>query len=139
MRRISAQLKKVRNLLIQRRDALRLSLAGDATALSKLKETVGDEMDAAFDTVTGETTSQLAEVESRELAEICNAIDRIDSGDYGKCEACNKVIGALRLQALPYATLCIACARRDERAGPSRGGARFGMSDFSDREIEQDV
>jgi RNA polymerase-binding transcription factor DksA len=35
------------------------------------------------------------------------AIHRLDTGKYGICERCGKVISARRLEALPYATLCM--------------------------------
>jgi DnaK suppressor protein len=120
---------KIKAVLLKRRNALRQSLAGDISYLSDTKEQVGDEIDAALDTAAGEASSQLAEVESRELAEIELALTRIKEGSYGKCEDCQKTIGAIRLQALPYATLCINCARKDERnrhsGYSSRGNDRF--------------
>jgi DnaK suppressor protein len=118
---------KIRAVLLKRRDALRQALAGDIHYLSNTKEQVGDEIDAALDTAAGEASSQLAEVESRELAEIELALTRIKEGHYGKCEDCQKTIGAIRLQALPYATLCINCARNEERHRHSgmRSGDKF--------------
>ena len=37
------------------------------------------------------------------------ALDRIDSGDYGVCLACEEPIPEKRLQALPWARYCVAC------------------------------
>jgi DnaK suppressor protein len=37
------------------------------------------------------------------------ALDRIDSGDYGTCLACEEPIPAKRLRALPWARYCIPC------------------------------
>ena len=36
-----------------------------------------------------------------------NALSRIENGTYGKCEVCGEQIEEQRLQALPYATLCM--------------------------------
>ena len=36
-----------------------------------------------------------------------NALSRIESGNYGECEVCGEDIEAQRLEALPYATLCM--------------------------------
>ncbi len=61
-------LKKV---LIKRRNALRKALAGDLSMLKELREqTSGDVVDFALDSAQDEISSQLAEVESRELAYI---------------------------------------------------------------------
>jgi DnaK suppressor protein len=38
-------------------------------------------------------------------------------GTYGQCEVCGGRIPLARLEALPYATMCIACQRELERSG----------------------
>jgi DnaK suppressor protein len=111
----SGTLEKVRAILLKRRTALRKALADDVNLLRGTTDAVGDEVDAALETAAGEASSQLAEVESRELMEIENALARIKDGTYGKCEICGKAIAPARLNALPYATCCINCARQEER------------------------
>jgi DnaK suppressor protein len=44
-----------------------------------------------------------------------HALARIDGGRFGRCEACGGPIEAERLDALPYATLCLADARQRAR------------------------
>ncbi|HEX4131804.1 MAG TPA: TraR/DksA family transcriptional regulator [Pirellulales bacterium] len=109
---------KMRDILLVRRDALRKALAGDLSLLNQLREqTAGDVVDFALDSAQDEINSQLAEVESRELASIENALERIRSGHYGVCEGCNTKIPLARLNALPYATTCIECQREAEVHG----------------------
>ena len=36
-----------------------------------------------------------------------NALNHIENGTYGECEVCGEPIEEQRLQALPYATLCM--------------------------------
>jgi DnaK suppressor protein len=111
-------LLKLRAILVRRRDALRSALAGDLSLLKELRsESPGDVIDAAYDSAQDEISSQLAEVESRELASIENALERMKAGTYGLCEVCNGKIPMARLDALPYATMCIACQRDLERSG----------------------
>jgi RNA polymerase-binding transcription factor DksA len=45
------------------------------------------------------------------IEKVRHALARIDDGSYGRCEACGQPIEADRLDALPYATLCLADAR----------------------------
>jgi DnaK suppressor protein len=112
----------MRNLLITRRDALRKALAGDLSLLKELREqSVGDVVDAALDSAQDEISSQLAEVESRELANIEKALELMREGKYGVCEHCNNKIPMARLNALPYATSCINCQREAERSGYGAG------------------
>jgi DnaK suppressor protein len=40
---------------------------------------------------------------------ILSALERIRSGDYGTCEECGDPIHPKRLEAVPWATLCVAC------------------------------
>jgi len=111
-------IKKMKEILLRRRDALRKALAGDLSLLKELEQTSGDVVDFALDSVQDELSSQLAEVESRELASIDTALDQIKAGKYGECEGCSATIPIARLQALPYATLCIKCQRELEELGP---------------------
>ena len=114
---------ELRQILIKRRDALRKALAGDLSLLKELRQqTSGDMVDAALDSAQDEISSQLAEVESRELANIEIALERIREGHYGACESCECQIPMARLQALPYATLCINCQREAEKSGNAAGG-----------------
>src|SRR5829696_4026856 len=117
-------LSKLRDLLVVRRNAIRKALAGDLSLLKQLREqSGGDVVDAALDAAQDEICSQLAEVESRELANIERALVRIKSGSYGDCEICNEKIPLARLNALPYATSCIECQRAAELSGGAGGGA----------------
>ena len=116
-------IKDTKQRLIRRRDALRRALAGDISMLrSHNEQAVGDEVDAAIATEQSELRSQMASFESRELAQIESALDRIRQGRYGRCDTCDKAIAPTRLKALPYATECINCARTGERR--AAGGDR---------------
>ena len=57
----------------------------------------------------------LEEASNHVLAAIDAALERIDGGTYGTCTTCGKPVGDDRLEAIPYATQCIDCRRREER------------------------
>ena len=40
------------------------------------------------------------------------ALDRLDSGDYGTCQCCEEPIAGKRLQVLPWARYCVKCQER---------------------------
>ena len=107
--------------LIARRDALRKALNGDLEGFREIAalDTVGDNVDAAVDSANEEISSQLVEIESRELGQIEHALERIVDGTYGRCEFCNEKIAEARLNALPYTNSCIECQRENERNGQS--------------------
>ena len=73
---------------------------------------LGDVATATFDR---EMASTLEENSTHVLEEIDTALARIDEGTYGMCERCGKPIDEERLEALPWATLCIDDKRKQER------------------------
>ncbi len=53
-------------------------------------------------------TRQLLAAEARQnLIYVNDALSRIENGDYTECEVCGEPIQEQRLQAVPYATLCM--------------------------------
>jgi len=100
-------------------------LGGDLKDLSNSHkgDATGDSADLAFDSGSEEVASQLAELESRELAQIERALNKLKQGSYGLCEGCSKRIPVARLNTLPYISTCIECQREVELYG-SWGGRR---------------
>ena len=139
----------LRQVLIKRRNALRKALADDLSLLKELRDqTSGDVIDFALDSAQDEISSQLAEVESRELAQIEGALELMRDGTYGICEGCEKPIPLARLQALPYAATCIECQREAEKSGLNVGqvadwslilDSDNGDNDVSFSDLEVDV
>ena len=54
-------------------------------------------------------TALLAAARER-VAEVDDALRRVDAGTYGVCERCGQPIAAARLDARPFARYCLACA-----------------------------
>ena len=66
-----------------------------------------------------EFTLGLLGSEQDALDQIEAAIERIEDGSYGQCEECGMKIPTTRLDAIPYAALCIHCASQQEEGhGP---------------------
>lgn len=49
------------------------------------------------------------------VAELDRALERLESGDYGRCEACGSPIPAERLEVRPAASTCVHCAETRRR------------------------
>jgi DnaK suppressor protein len=98
----------------QRRD---LEEATGASMSEASGEVGFDEEYADAGTNTFERERDLSLVDNvKDLIEkVQRALARIDDGSYGRCEACGQPIGAERLDALPYTTLCLVDARRRVR------------------------
>lgn len=95
-------------------------------AIARLRETdddvdevagIGDNhlADTATATLDREIESTLEENSGRMLAAIDAALRRIDDGAFGRCANCGQEIGEQRLEAYPWAALCIDCQRHAER------------------------
>lgn len=73
-----------------------------------------DFAEQAIELENGETLVALDREVNAELREIERALRRLEDGSYGICTGCGDEVGRLRLQAVPYASLCIACASKSE-------------------------
>jgi DnaK suppressor protein len=71
--------------------------------------------DTATETVEREIGNTLEASDGRLLAAIDSALARIEDGTYGTCVNCGAQIAPERLEAMPWATLCIDCKRKEER------------------------
>lgn len=82
-----------------------------------LEDETGDEPqdqhlgDTATVTYDREMDYTLADNEEQLLSQIDAALSRIEDGTYGICVNCGRPIGEERLEARPWADLCIDCAR----------------------------
>jgi len=100
--------------------ALRREAAGEVTMLREEGAALGtdgtqDVGDDAANTYARQMLLGMSERERSLLREVDAALDRIDEGSYGICEDCEEPIGMARLEALPYATLCVDCKAERER------------------------
>jgi RNA polymerase-binding protein DksA len=68
--------------------------------------------DTATETYERELDEGLEEDAREQLRQVEKALERIESGEYGRCEVCGKEIPEERLEAVPSTTLCIDDARR---------------------------
>jgi RNA polymerase-binding protein DksA len=71
--------------------------------------------DTATVTYDRELDYTLEENSEHVLSAIDAALVRIDEGTYGTCMTCGDPIAPERLEARPWATLCIDCQRKRER------------------------
>ena len=79
-----------------------------ATSDNHLAETATATLGREIDYTLGENSEQV-------LAEIDAALKRIEDGTYGTCINCGAEIPVARLEAQPWASLCIDCKRRSEQ------------------------
>jgi len=78
--------------------------------------------DTAVMTVNLEKRTALQNQKITLLGEINHALQKLEGGSYGVCDHCSQPIEKKRLEALPYASLCVRC---------KAAGARKNMSSVS--------
>jgi len=116
-----AALLRMHETLLARGADRRQKLAGDLANLRDFRaaDSACDSADVAFETSSDEMSSQLAEMDARELSQIERALACLLRGKYGVCEGdsekCQVRIPAARLNALPYTPFCINCEREMEK------------------------
>jgi DnaK suppressor protein len=82
---------------------------GQAAALESMDDGVKDSVDMSVQDVSQELALRLGERESQAVADIDQALMRIDEGTYGQCGRCGKEIDERRLEAMPTARYDAAC------------------------------
>jgi DnaK suppressor protein len=112
------QLRAIREGLLEERSEL-LSQVQDLDAEADVNNWReggfdDDPADAGSASFERETAQSLSNHARRLLTQIDDALRRLDAGTYGVCERCGQRIELERLDAIPYATLCLECKRRDE-------------------------
>jgi RNA polymerase-binding protein DksA len=74
-----------------------------------------DVVDVASDDIDRKMIEAIGSQELKRMKLIESALTRIKQGKYGHCIKCSKRIPQDRLQAIPYALMCIECKSEDER------------------------
>ncbi|MEA3075261.1 MAG: hypothetical protein QOF60_169 [Actinomycetota bacterium] len=115
-------------------DQARKRLADEQERLRGIKEELGDvrgeseeeslqelssydqhPADVATETFEREKDLSILDQVEGELADVEYALQRLDAGTYGTCEACGKPIGDERLEAMPAARFCLNDQAQAER------------------------
>jgi DnaK suppressor protein len=118
-----ATLKQIKETLTAERSDLerRMQEIEEATFVATQSEITGevgldeDFADAGTATFDRERDLSIRNNIQDLIDQITRALSRIDDGTYGTCERCGQPIDAARVKALPHASLCLDCKRREER------------------------
>ena len=80
------------------------------------RKDVGDEVDSSVNEQARELSLLMRDRNRDRLEAIEEAIQRMQTGDYGFCEECGDPIPKRRLIAMPLARMCVNCQQDQERA-----------------------
>lgn len=118
-KKVSAKLlATIKEELLRKKASLTKNIT---TELDEMRGSEGHHLadmdDLGGDANDEETSFKIIEIETAELNQIDGALERIEDGTYGTCVDCDDAINPDRLEALPFASLCIACKRQREADG----------------------
>ena len=117
--------EKIKRQLEKRKAEILTDLLGTESEIDQLQDPKADDLDRAVEAGAMELLVALGDSEQRELEEIIVALEKLEDGTYGICEACLEeprrlcptcpTIPKARLEALPTARLCVACQEAEEK------------------------
>ena len=111
-----SELADIRQILLTKRREIATS---QATQLSELSDPsdrhhIADLEEMASDTNEMHSLVEIMDIEGTTVSQIDIALERLTEGTYGICDVCEAPIARARLEALPFAALCIDCQRQKE-------------------------
>jgi len=116
------RISEFKKRLLEERARLKASLERMDTRGDELVDAGAEESDfddaasdAAIETLDRGTDMALEENLRSLLEEIEAALEKIAKGSYGICDNCGANIKLIRLDRIPYATMCVECQQRMER------------------------
>ena len=108
-------LEAVRGSLLRKREEILNQQSTQLNALlSPDKHHLADLEEMSSDTDDSDSLCALVEMGNHTLEQVEAALEKIEAGTYGTCEVCEKSIAPERLEALPFAALCLNCQRQKE-------------------------
>ena len=105
--RLTAERKRLQEDIFQRTQGTEA-----VTSTNSLSDSGGapsDQVDEADMASASERNQAMLRNSQALLNQVDGALARLDAGTYGVCRRCGKEINPRRLEALPYATLCVDC------------------------------
>ncbi len=99
-----------RKLLLEKRRGVTRALAAKAGTFARF-DRIADEDQAQYSHEEF-VSLRLNRMDYEQLRQVEEALDRLESGDFGICQACGEPIPAKRLQAVPWAKYCVPCQQR---------------------------
>jgi DnaK suppressor protein len=109
-------MKTLKEMLLKKREDLVLEISRRSKASTEsAAQDIGDILDSVSEERTRELDLILTDREKRKLAQIDDALDRIEENTYGLCEECGVKIPKARLKVLPFAIFCVECQEKNER------------------------
>ena len=109
-----ADLEHFKTHLTKRLEDLLSQADSTVSGMTSPKENFPDPTDRASLEADRNFMLRIRDRESKLIKKIKKALDRIENGTFGVCEACGEDISLKRLHARPVTTQCIECKSKEE-------------------------
>ena len=112
-------MEEIRKILLEEKEKIGQEFKSRQINQFNVERDVGDEVDNSVVEQERELNLLLQDREKQHLEAIEEALQRIETGEYGFCDECGDQIDQKRLMVMPLAQLCITCQQNEERLGLS--------------------
>ena len=108
---------KMRTTLLEMKEVILRNLVSESEDFRAAVKDLGvkDLADIASNDIDVRTLEALSSQDTLRLNKVESALVRLENGKYGVCARCTKKISLDRLEAIPYAVLCIECKSASEK------------------------
>ena len=127
-------MEEIRKILLEEKEKIGDEIKSKQINLSDIERDVGDEVDKSMVEQERELNLLLQDREKQHLEAIEEALQRIETGEYGFCDECGDQIDKKRLMVIPLAQLCITCQQNEERLGNISSSSRLPQQTYSMRD-----
>ena len=127
-------MEEIRKILLEEKEKIGDEIKSKQINLSNIERDVGDEVDKSMVEQERELNLLLQDREKQHLEAIEEALQRIETGEYGFCDECGDQIDKKRLMVMPLAQLCITCQQNEERLGNISSFSRLPQQTYSIRD-----
>ena len=127
-------MEEIRKILLEEKEKIGVEIKSKQLNLSDIERDVGDEVDNSMVEQERELNLLLQDREKQHLEAIEEALQRIETGEYGFCDECGDQIDQKRLMVMPLAQLCITCQQNEERLGNINFFSRLPQQTYSMRD-----
>jgi len=104
-----------RKKLADKKEQIIRKLTDKITESKDMDSNVAQDMvDKAETSYTKEFLLSLSDGERKQLLQIDEALKRLEHGEFGVCQSCQKEIGLKRIAVIPWTPFCIDCQEKQE-------------------------
>ena len=129
-------MEEIKRLLLAEKAALLAEIRDKSSKKNKTNSDIGDAIDSSVEEQDRELDLLLQDREQSRLKGIENALQRMESDDFGYCDECGENISKKRLLAVPLTRMCINCQSNEDRSRLSQNA--FSRADYSSQVLSDE-